>query len=206
MTYPVNPINTEAPRARPGSSSSSQDAKRNIVEIVVIVVVAVIVAIFVRLFLLQLFYIPSPSMDPYLKVNDKIFVNKLAYKFHDIKRGDVIVFDAPEGVKTEKVKDLIKRVVGLPGDTVEGRCPNGETKCVVQIYVNGKRLKEPYLVPGIVYGTFTPIQVPANSVFVMGDNRDDSEDGRFFGPTPKKTIVGRAFFRIWPASGFGFLG
>lgn len=178
---------------------------RGFVEIVVIIVIAVVVALIVRMFLLQLFFIPSESMDPTLKVNDKIFVNKLAYKFHDVERGDIIVFDAPEQVRTEKIKDLIKRVVGLPGDTVEGRCANNETTCEVDIYVNGKKLNEPYLVDGLQYSPFPPITVPANSVLPMGDNRDNSEDGRVFGPIPKDTIVGRAFFRLWPISGFGFL-
>lgn len=171
----------------------------------VIVVAAVLIALLVRLFLLQLFYIPSPSMDPYLRVNDKIFVNKLAYQFHNIERGDVIVFDAPDSVRTNEVKDLIKRVIGLPGDKVEGRCPDNQTQCVVEIYVNDRKLTEPYLVEGIVYEPFPPIQVPANSVLVLGDNRDESKDGRVFGPIPKDTIVGRAFFRLWPGNGFGFL-
>ena len=122
-----------------------------------------------------------------------------------MERGDIIVFDAPEQVRTEKIKDLLKRVVGLPGDTVEGRCANNETTCEVDIYVNGKKLNEPYLVDGLQYSPFPPITVPANSVLPMGDNRDNSEDGRVFGPIPKDTIVGRAFFRLWPISGFGFL-
>ena len=202
------------------SNSSSQQSSmknkhiRGVVEIAIIIMIAIVGSIILRLFFLALFYIPSPSMDPYLKVNDKIFVNKLAYTFHDVERGDVIVFDAPDSVKnqhvegssTPKIEDLIKRVVGLPGETVEGRCAiETANQCVVDIYINGKKLNEPYLSKNISYAPFDPIQIPANSILAMGDNRDDSEDGRFFGPTPKKSIIGRAFFRLWPSSRFGFL-
>lgn len=183
---------------------SKQDL-RGLGEIVAIVLIAVVVALVVRIFLLQLFYIPSGSMDPYLKVNDKVFVNKIAYKFHDVQRGDIVVFDAPPSVKTPQINDLVKRVVGLPGETVEGKCAKRETLCVVSIYVDGEKLEEDYLEPGIVYRPFEPIDIPANSLLVMGDNRDDSEDGRYFGPIPIDSIVGRAFFRIWPIERFGFL-
>ncbi len=202
------------------SSSTSQQSVlknknvRGAIEIAVIIIIAIVGSIILRMFFLALFYIPSASMDPYLKVNDKIFVNKLAYTFHDVERGDIIVFDAPDSVKNQniegsnapQIKDLIKRVVGLPGETVEGRCElETVNQCVVDIYINGKKLNEPYLSKNISYAPFEPIEIPANSVLAMGDNRDDSEDGRFFGPTPKKSIIGRAFFRLWPSSRFGFL-
>ena len=191
-----------ATEVKPGKKSSGP---RSIIEISVIVLIAILVAIIVRTFLLQLFYIPSASMDPYLKVNDKVFVNKMSYTFSDIERGDVLVFDAPDDIKTDKIKDLIKRVVGLPGETIEGRCKNGQDVCIVDIYIDGKKLEEPYLKSDIYYEHFTAITIPANSIFMMGDNRDDSEDGRVFGPIPISSVVGRAFFRLWPMSGFGFL-
>jgi len=179
--------------------------KRGLVELAVILVVAVLVAIIVRTFLLALFYIPSPSMDPTLKVNDKIFVNKLSYKFQDIERGDIVVFDAPASIKTDKIKVLVKRVVALPGETIEGKCEQDNGPCNVEIYIDGKKLNEPYIDDEIVYSPFSPISIPANSIFVMGDNRGNSEDARVFGPVPADTVIGRAFLRIWPASGFGFL-
>ncbi len=185
--------------------TENKESIRGFVEVVGIIFIAVVIALVVRLFLLQLFYIPSASMDPYLKVNDKVFVNKIAYKFHDVQRGDIIVFDAPSSVKSARIKDLVKRVVGLPGETVEGKCKKNETACVVDIYVDGKKLDESYLEPNIEYRPFEEISVPANSLFVMGDNRDDSEDGRFFGPIPIDSVVGRAFFRVWPLSSFGYL-
>lgn len=186
---------------------SATNRYRNSIELFIIVGTAILVALIVRTFFLQLFYIPTTSMVPTLKVNDKIFVNKIAYKFNDVDRGDIIVFDSPDMIRDQnpKIRDLIKRVIGLPGETVEGKCPQGESFCEVDIYVNGKKLNEPYLVPGLQYRPFPAETVPANSVFVMGDNRDNSEDGRVFGPIPKDDIVGRAFFRLWPANSFGFL-
>lgn len=195
----------EEPERQQESELDSDHNFRGTIEFVLIIVTALVIALIIRMFLLQVFFIPSPSMDPYLKVNDKILVNKLAYKFHDVERGDVVVFDAPKSIRTNKIKDLVKRVVALPGETVEGRCPDGETSCELEMYINGKKLEEPYLVDGIIQKPFGPVSVPSNSIFVMGDNRDDSEDSRFFGPIAKSTIVGRAFFRIWPGSGFGFL-
>lgn len=186
------------------TANQKQDL-RGLGEIIVIVIIAIVVALVIRIFLLQLFYIPSASMDPYLKVNDKVFVNKIAYQFHDVQRGDIVVFEAPDSIKSARIKDLVKRVVGLPGETIEGRCVNNETICIVDIYVDGKKLKENYLEPNIEYRPFDPIVIPANSLFVMGDNRDDSEDGRYFGPILISSVVGRAFFRIWPISGLGFL-
>lgn len=176
---------------------------RGAAEIAAIVGLALIVSYILKIFIVTVYYIPSPSMEPYLMVNDKIVVNKMAYSFHTIARGDIVVFDAPKSVKTPKVQALVKRVVGLPGDTVEGRCDDNEIRCVVRVYVNGKRLNEPYLVKDLAYSKFGKIDVPANSVLMMGDNRDNSDDGRFFGPTPKNTIVGRAYFRIWPLKNFG---
>ncbi len=183
-------------------------AYKTIFEFGVILLVAILVAFIVRAFFLQLYFIPSGSMEPYLKIDDKIFVNKMAYQLHDVERGDLIVFSAPESItaRDPDIKDLVKRVVGLPGETVEGRCPQAQEVCEVEVLVNGVVLNEPYLAPeNKVYSAFEPISVPANSVLVLGDNRDDSEDGRFFKATPKDDIVGRAFFRVMPLNRFGFL-
>lgn len=187
------------------SSSKLTSQSRAFIEIAGIAALALIAAMIIRIFLLQLFYIPTPSMVPYLNKNDKITVNKLSYKFHDVERGDVVVFEKPKLVTQAKVKFLIKRVVGLPGETVEGRCPADQQICPVTIYIDGKKLNEPYLVKNLEWIPFDKITVPADSVFVMGDNRNNSQDGRFFGTTPKNKIIGRAFFRIWPLDNFGFL-
>ncbi len=165
-------------------------AVRSMVEWVVVVGGALIIALVIKTFLLQAFYIPSSSMVSTLNIGDRVLVNKLSYKVHDVHRGDIVVFERPPGEADSEITDLIKRVVGLPGDTVEGR--NG------QVFINGEPLDEPYLDEGVTTGDFDPVEVPADHLFMMGDNRGDSRDSRFFGPIAEDTIVGRAFFRVWP--------
>ncbi len=156
-----------------------------------IIAIAVVVALIVKAFVLQAFYIPSPSMEPTLKKDDRVLVNKLSYKFGKIGRGDVIVFERPPGEANLALKDLIKRVIGLPGDTVEARDD--------RVYVNGKPLKEPYVPEGMPTQCFPqPIVVPAGQLLVLGDNRIQSEDGRFFGTFDEHLVVGRAFLQVWP--------
>jgi signal peptidase I len=166
-------------------------------EWLVLVAASLAVALFVRAFLIQAFYIPSESMVPTLVKNDRVLVNKLSYKLHDVHRGDIVVFDAPPGAATAQVKDLIKRVVGLPGETIEGR--NGS------VFINGKPIDEPYLPPDVRSRDFPPAKVPAKEVWVLGDNRQDSRDSTFFGPITEHSIVGRAFVKIWPLNDLGFL-
>ncbi len=168
--------------------------QRNLVEWVVVVGGALLVAVVVKAFLLQAFYIPSPSMVPTLHVNDRVLVNKLSYKLHDVRRGDVIVFKSPQVVAE---KDLIKRVIGLPGDTVETR--DGE------IVVNDKVLDEPYLPSDVGTGPMEKITVPPGHYWMMGDNRGNSSDSRVFGAIPESSIIGRAFVKVWPITAFGFL-
>ncbi len=182
------------PKARPGRGSSS----RAIIEWVVIIVAALTVAIVVKTFLIQAFYIPSGSMEPTLKPGDRVLVNKLSYKLHDVHRGDIVVFKRPPSEADDPtIKDLIKRVIGLPGDRIEGR--DGV------VYINGQPLKEPYLPPGTTTTTLPLQTVSAGQYFVMGDNRGNSKDSRFIGTIPKNLIVGRAFVRVWPLSGIGLL-
>jgi signal peptidase I len=155
---------------------------------------ALTVALIIKTFLFQAFYIPSESMSPTLEKNDRVIVNKLSYRLHDVNRGDVIVFKAPDGVDPS-VKDLVKRVIGLPGETIEQT--NG------RIYVNGKRLKEPYLTEGAIAEPgpgFARIKIPEDSYWVMGDNRSNSKDSRLFPDhfIHKRDIVGRVFVRVWP--------
>ena len=162
---------------------------RNVVEWVVIAGGALLVAFVIKTFLLQAFYIPSLSMAPTLKVNDRVLVNKLSYDLHDVHRGDLVVFESPpnEGSTT---KDLIKRVIGLPGETVEAR--DG------RVLINGQVLDEPYLERDVE--TRGPSATRRRSraaragqdrrarrttYFVMGDNRANSRDSRFFGAIPE---------------------
>jgi signal peptidase I len=168
---------------------------RQAVEWVLLIAAALAIAILIKTFLFQAFYIPSASMDPTLKINDRVLVNKLSYKLHDVHRGDIVVFEKPPN-EASNIKDLVKRVIGLPNETVEGR--DGH------IYIDGKLLQEPYL-HGVVTSNFAAVSVPANSVWVMGDNRPASRDSRYFGPIRTSSIVGRVFVRIWPPKRLGFL-
>lgn len=177
---------TAEPEPKPKASGV-----RNVVEWVVIAAGALLVALVIKTFLLQAFYIPSLSMAPTLQVNDRVLVNKLSYDLHDVHRGDLIVFESPpnEGSQT---KDLIKRVVGLPGETVESR--DG------RMLINGEVLDEPYLQPDIVTGAVEKTVIPPDHYWVMGDNRSNSRDSRFFGAISESTIIGRAFVRVWPVT------
>ncbi|MGH8972218.1 MAG: signal peptidase I [Acidimicrobiia bacterium] len=171
--------------------------RRQGLEWLVLVVASLAVALVVRAFLIQAFYIPSESMVPTLHKDDRVLVNKLSYRLHDVHRGDVIVFEAPPGASTSEVKDLIKRVVGLPGETIEGR--GGE------IYIDGKPLDEPYLPRTVRSREFPAQKVPPHRFWVLGDNRQDSKDSTFFKSINEDTIVGRAFVRIWPLKALGLL-
>ncbi len=164
---------------------------RSIVEWLVVVVGAVAIALVVRAFLFQPFWIPSESMEQTLLIRDRVMVNKLSYRLGDIEQGDVVVFRPPAGAPNS-YENLIKRVIGRGGDVVEGH--DGA------VFVNGVRLDEPYLDPADVIFDFEPITVPEGDVFLMGDNRDDSFDSRFFGTVPEENVVGRAFVVFWPLS------
>lgn len=173
-----------------------RNRKRSAFEWVVVIVAAVVIAVLLRAFVVQTFYIPSGSMEPTLRKNDRVVVNKLSYDMHAVHRGDIVVFTTPPGVN-KSFKDLVKRIVGLPGETVQGR--DGK------VLVNGTVLPEKYLPPGTLTSDFGPYTVPPKSVWVMGDNRGNSEDSRVFKAIPEHTIVGRVFIRIWPITRVGLL-
>lgn len=168
-----------------------------------ILIGAVIVAALVRTFVFQAFYIPSPSMTPTLEIDDRVLVNKLSYDFNDVGWGDIVVFKRPANLPGD-VEDLIKRVMALPGDRIEFF--NGD------VYVNNIRVQETYVavqgvtdsltgsesIPGCVDATSSACTVPEGFVFVLGDNRNGSQDSRVFGPVPIDDIVGRAMVRVWP--------
>ena len=187
----------------PGDSSMSRGGsetrnwKRFALEWLAVLAVAVGVAIAVRTYVVQTFYIPSASMEPTLMIGDRILVDKLSYHLHSIHRGDIIVFRKPPGeITAPGVEDLVKRVIGLPGDVISS--PDGH------VDINGKPLAEPWLPKGTYTSGIRTQKIPPNHYFVMGDNRTNSEDSRFFGPIPSSLIVGRVVFRIWPVSRIGF--
>jgi signal peptidase I len=166
----------------------------------VVVLVAVFVAFVVRTFVLAHFVVEGESMYSTLDTGDRVFVNKLSYRLHDPNRGDVVVLHQITGASE---RDLIKRVIGLPGETVEVR------NCTVLI--DGRVLIEPYLDPEVVtptncggdYRSNGP--VPEEHVFVLGDNRGGSQDSRVLGPISEDDLVGRAFVVFWPQSHWQWL-
>lgn len=189
---PEEPVLDAAPLASDDESEEVEESHsvRNLVEWVAIIVGALAVALVVKTFLIQAFFIPSLSMYPTLDEGDRVLVNKISYKLHDVNRGDLVVFERPEGQPESDIKDLIKRVIGLPGETIEAR--EGV------VYVNDRALTEDYLVEGVTTDNLPRQEIPAGHVWVMGDNRGDSADSRVFGPIDEDTIVGRAFILVWP--------
>jgi signal peptidase I len=179
-------------------------------ELVVVVLVAVGVAVLLRTFVVQTFSIPSGSMMPTLDIGDRIVVDKLAYDLHGVGRGDIVVFSRPpaENCAGPPVADLVKRVIGLPGETIS---LSGHG----YVLINGKRLNETWL-PKAVQGTTYPgptghpysldhpYKIPSGDYFMMGDNRGDSCDSRFWGPISKSLIVGKVDVRLWPLTRFHF--
>jgi signal peptidase I len=191
--------------AGPGPSigSTARRGGRWLREAGVVVVVALIVAIVLRTFVVQTFFIPSGSMEPTLNVGDRILVNKLSYHLHGVHRGDIVVFARPpaEDCGGTPVNDLVKRVIGLPGETIS--VSDG------YVDINGKRINETWLPssrqgitgegpPGNAANLARPYKIPANDYYVMGDNRMDSCDSRYWGPISRSLIVGKVELRVWP--------
>jgi signal peptidase I len=184
---------------------------RSIVEWIVVVAGAVLVALVIKTFVVQAFYIPSASMEPTLLTNDRVLVNKISYHLHEVNRGDVVVFERPTPEGGDDIKDLIKRVIGLPGETIFFDAD--------RVHINGEALPEPYLPPdtktmlappdqafqGHQCTRAQPCAVPPDAVWVLGDNRTNSQDSRFIGPVRLDAIVGRSFVVVWPLNRLGGL-
>jgi signal peptidase I len=203
------------------AKSKSDSGRGSFVELVLIVVVAIGLALFIQAFLIKPYRIPSASMEPTLAIGQRVLVNRLGNRFGDPQVGDVEVFHPPAGAEqpaggqcgsqppdgqvcmkeTPRVADttFIKRIVAGPGDRI--RVVNGH------VIRNGKRLDEPYTRPCAGSGCDFPVEVtvPAGHWFMMGDNRGDSDDSRFWGPVPRKWIIGGAFATYWPPKRIGLL-
>jgi len=188
--------------------ASSSDSFKAVRDWVVVLVVALVVALGIRTYVLQQFYISGPSMETTLYQPNRVLVNKLSYRLHDVNRGDVVVFDrVTSNGESIQHDDLIKRVIGLPGEKIS------ISKCVV--YVNKVALKEPYLDSRDTeqedlnercrQPEMAELVVPAKQVFVLGDNRPQSMDSRMFGSVDENRIVGRAFVVLWPLSRWRWL-
>lgn len=188
--------------------ASSSDSFKAVRDWVIVLVVALVVALGIRTYVLQQFYISGPSMETTLYQPNRVLVNKLSYRLHDVNRGDVVVFDrVTSNGESIQHDDLIKRVIGLPGEKIS------ISKCVV--YVNKVALKEPYLDSRDTeqedlnercrQPEMAELVVPAKQVFVLGDNRPQSMDSRMFGSVDENRIVGRAFVVLWPLSRWRWL-
>jgi signal peptidase I len=155
-------------------------------------VIALSLAVVIIIFFYQPVKVEGTSMTPLISDQERIFINKFVYRFEPIERGDVVVFWYP----LDRTKSFIKRVVGLPQDMVEIR--QG------RVFVNGRRLLEPYVPPEFLdSGNSPPVEVPKGEYFVMGDHRTSSNDSRIFGPVPRTFIYGKAVFAYWPVDHFG---
>jgi signal peptidase I len=181
--------------------SKRRSRQRSVIEWLIVIVVAVLVSLLIRTYVFQTFFIPSGSMEPTLNIGDRIIVNKLSVELGTVHVGDILVFKAPKAVATDcgdTVADLVKRVIGVPGDTLYSK---GNT-----IYVNNEPLKQPWThVADIGVKTIKPTYVTKNHYFMMGDNEPNSCDSRYWGLIPRSAVIGKAFVRIWPLSRLGFL-
>ena len=215
------PSGSEGPaEPAPAPASTAEDDKGILAflrELPVLIVLAFVLAIVLKTFVVQAFFIPSGSMEPTLKPGDRVLVNKL---FYSPSRGDIVVFEDPKpgpqpdrgivggflhwlseglGFARPADEDFIKRVIGLPGETVELR--NG------RLFVDGKEVSEPYLRGPKDERNYGPTTVPEGKLFVLGDNRLNSNDSRFgLGFVPEDKVVGEAFVTIWPPTRIGWLG
>jgi signal peptidase I len=202
---PGDPLPEARKPSRGAHAAPSPSWIRWSIEFLAVIGVAAVLTIGLRTFVVQTYSIPSASMEPTLKIGDRIVVDKLSYDIHSVGRSDIVVFSRPsnEHCGGAPVADLVKRVIGLPGETIS--LSDG------QVYINKKLLPEPWL-PASVQQSTTPgptsagyalhqsFKIPTNEVFVMGDNRTDSCDSRWWGPIPESSIVGKVDVRVWPIS------
>jgi len=173
----------------------SEKEENPIVEIVKTLVSAGVLAIGIRACVAEARFIPSESMLPTLEIDDRLIVEKISYRFRKPERGDVVVFSPTDALKEQNYNEaFIKRVIGIPGDTVEVKSGN--------VLINGKELTEKYILnaPKYQYG---PIQVPEGQYLVLGDNRNNSYDSHYWGFVPLDHVIGRATVRFWPPSRLG---
>jgi signal peptidase I len=207
----------------PPFATGERPPRRTVKELPLLVALAVVIAFLFKTLVAQAFYIPSGSMEPQLDIGDRVVVSKLAYRLHHPRRGDIVVFDCPPrapqgcptgdhgalparavrglleaiGLRQPSTEEYIKRVIGLPGDTVEGRSG--------VVFVDGRQLREPYLPTGTVTSDFPRTTVGPGQLWVMGDNRGNSSDSRVFGVIQRSKVVGRAIVRVWPPGRLAFL-
>ncbi|HVB06517.1 MAG TPA: signal peptidase I [Acidimicrobiales bacterium] len=176
-----------------GESSRRRHSRRRVAsEWGVVLIAALLLAFVIRTFAVQAFFIPSASMEPTLNIGDRILVDKAFFDYHHLQRGDIIVFtQPPRDTCGSSETDLVKRVIGLPGQTIRSQ---GNS-----IYVDGKRISEPYLPRDDPLGPvrITPQKIKPDNFYVLGDNRAISCDSRYWGTVVGDTIVGKVDLRWW---------
>lgn len=218
-----------SPEGLPPLPPQPTPTRRVVLEVAAIFLMAALMVVAAKLVAFEVRVIPSASMVPQLQIEDRVLVSRLSYVLGEPSRGDIVVFPPQEEGATlpsaqpaegddtnffvrpfrdlgrwigfvdppESEQDLIKRVIGLPGETVEGR--DGA------VFIDGRRLREPYLPDGVFTSDFDPVVVPDGGLWVMGDNRGGSFDSRGFGPIRAGSVLGRAILRIWPLSEAAFI-
>ena len=183
----------------PLQPQSSNNKWHNIKENGTTVLIALTLAFIIRVFIAEPRYIPSESMFPTLEIGDRLVVEKIGYKFHLPERGDIVVFQPPTKLQVlgyEKNQAFIKRAIALPGDTIAVK--DGV------IYLNDQPVLEEYIAAPPEYDLM-PITVPEDRLFVMGDNRNNSNDSHIWGFLPAENIIGHAVFRFWPLERIGIV-
>lgn len=196
---PTPPTSTDLPPA-PDSVAPPPSRWSGLWGNVKVLAIALVVALVVRVFIAEPRYIPSNSMDPTLHIGDRLLIDKVSYRWQTPHRGDIVVFNPPASLVSLGYgggQAFIKRIVGEPGDTL--RVSQG------QVWLNGEPLAETYLLAPPRY-EMKPVTVPPDAVFVLGDNRNDSNDSHVWGPLPQANLIGRARLRFWPFSRIGTVG
>lgn len=185
---------------KPALPNEKSPLRGQILENIKTVAIALAIALLVRLFVAEPRYIPSDSMVPTLLTGDRLLVEKISYHFHSPERGEIVVFSPPPQLQQfgyTKKQAFIKRVIGEEGQIIAVR--RG------QVFVNRQPLEENYIAEAPNY-VLPALQVPPDALFVMGDNRNDSNDSHVWGFLPEKNVIGRAVFRFWPLNRLGFVG
>lgn len=202
MTHKKSSAQTPSAEAAAGNSagetggSSIQTLVKSNAKLMAI---AIAIAVVIRIFVAEPRFIPSNSMDPTLHIGDRLLIEKVSYRFGLPHRGDIVVFEPPpqlQAIGYRPEQAFIKRVVGLPGDTL--------TVHQGQLYRNDQPLSEPYILASPAY-EMDLVTVPSNSLFVMGDNRNDSNDSHIWGFLPVKNVIGHATLRFWPPDSWGMV-
>lgn len=191
----VTSTSETSPPQKEGNSSLGKQVWDNLQ----VIAIALTLALLLRIFVAEPRFIPSDSMIPTLEIGDRLVVEKVSYHFHPPQQGDIIVFEPPKQLQIQgylKGQAFIKRVMGEPGQTIAVQ--NG------QVYINNTPIQEDYIAEPPHY-TLDPVTVPNNYLFVMGDNRNNSNDSHVWGFLPQKNVIGRAFFRFYPLRRWGVI-